>query len=191
MLSYPIRAELDYWIETKWQNDLYFMANSICDFIHYFVLVLAILIIDVYTVVKLRRTLTEKSEKFAKKPTVAILANSIDEKKLKQISEFDDVINRAIKMVVLNNAFGVLFKLPVSIKSILLVMAELSTKYNVYNQNHPALRIFFINIVNSWLFNLIPTISDFMFSLTLFLQIYVYLRFDKRFKAGYWKIFSK
>ena len=131
-LSYPIENEADIWLHHGWDKDLYFISNLICDLLNYIVFVTIHIGIDIYMVVKLRNTLTEKSEKFSNKTNIDV----------------NEVVNKAIKMVVLNTAFSIFFKIPITFMSIVNVFEEFNSKFAWFTKAFPK----FENFSMSWPF---------------------------------------
>ena len=112
--SFPLSNEMNIILhESNRFNDFYFIYNSISDLVNYLVFVLICVIIDICMVVQLRRTLNEKSKK-----------SESNQNKTTKNSEYEEAVNKAIRMVVLNSAIGILFKLSVSIIPIINVVAE-------------------------------------------------------------------
>ena len=77
----------------------FFIFNVISDLMNYFVFVVISIIIDICMVVQLRRTLDEKLKK----------SQSLNQKQNEtKKAESEEAVNKAIKMVVLNSAIGIL-----------------------------------------------------------------------------------
>ena len=91
------------------------------------------IIIDICMVVQLRRTLEEKAKK-----SESLNQKQNESKKV----ENEEVVNKAIKMVVLNSAIGIFLKLPVCIIPLLNVYAQFYFKNNGFE-----------NIINPYLLN--------------------------------------
>lgn len=98
---------------------MFSFISVISDLINYFVFVVIILVIDIVMVVRLRRTLDDKKKRFAvERPT-----NNKDEKSKKK-SDSDEPVKQAIRMVVLNTALSVVFKMPLTLNSLIVMLAE-------------------------------------------------------------------
>ena len=151
----------------------YYILSSLSSFVNYFLFVVICAIIDICMVVQLRRTLNEKAEK----------SESMMNKKQNEIkkAENEEAVNKAIKMVVLNTVIGIFFKLPVSFIPILNFFAEFNS--------HPLLLISFLFV--SGFYNFIQDVSNLLFILSLSIQIFIYHRFDKKFREGYQRLKEK
>ena len=177
-LNYPMSTEMDITIiNSNSFNDAYFIINFICDLFNYVVFVIICVIIDICMVVQLRRTLEEK----AKKMDESMNQKQSETKK----AENDDVVNKAIKMVVLNSAIAIFFKLPASFIPLLNVVAEFYYKNEFYKFNHPDFGEFYTMLQDTALYYLIQDISYFLYTLSLSIQIFIYNGFDKKFHTAF------
>ena len=162
-------------------DDFYFIFNTICDLFNYLVIVVICFIIDIFMVVKLRRTLNEKTKK-----SESMNKNQNQDKK----AENEKVVKKAIKMVVLNSLIGIFFKIPVSLIPLVNVYAEFYYKdmseihLSVFNR-------FYKFLINYGFYSLIQDVSHLLFSLSLATQFFIYKRFDKKFQTGYTKLTDK
>ena len=85
-------------------------------------------------VVQLRRTLEEKIKK----------SESLNQKQTEnKKAEFEEAVNKAIKMVVLNSAIGILFKLPVLILPLINLIAQFYYRNHSYKYDHPSFDMFY------------------------------------------------
>ena len=161
-------------------NDVYFIFNAISDLVNYLVFVVICVMIDIFMVLKLRRVLAVKSKKGGK-------SMSQNQEQTKNV-EFEEAVNKAIKMVVLNSLIGIFFKLPVSFIPLLNVLAEFYYK----NIGDKYLFIYFIEfysvLLDSGFYPLIQDLSHFFFNLSLSIQMFVYYRFDKKFRTGFGRL---
>ena len=183
--SYPISNELDLFsiYFTKISNDAYIIINSISDIINYIVFELVIFIIDVYLVVLLRRTLDEKIAKFK--------GLSKDVKKLENmVKENDAALNKVIRLVVLNTFVSVVLKLPIAFIPIVNVYAEFYYKNYKNKFIHPNFGEFYMFLIDSGFYDTIVECSDLFYTFSIFIQLFIYINFDKNFKAAFKKIFS-
>ena len=181
-LSYPIRVELDISNDLTSSKDGFFIANSICDLFNYVVFVFIHVSIDIYMVVRLRRTLNEKLMK---------LKDQINASKFQsKLKENDDSVNKAIKMVVLNTIFSVLFKMPLSFMPTVNVISEFYFKSPTLINAIPGFETFFHLLVYSGLDNLILYVSDFLFIFLIFIQLFIYLGFDRNIRFGFDLVFN-
>ena len=133
-------------------------------------------------VVQLRRTLEEKTKK-----SESLNQKQTDSKK----EENENVVNKAIKMVVLNSVIGIFFKLPASFIPLLNVVADFYYKDKTNKFTHPDFGEFYSMLQDSELHSLILDISYFLYTLSLSIQIFIYIRFDKKFQTGLERIKSR
>lgn len=133
--------------------------------------------------VQLRRTLNEKIARFS----------SIgDSKKMVQKElEMRDSINSAIRMVVVNSALNFVFKLPqalVPLENAMLTFHFKTAKHCVAKCKNGF--FFFARLRDSRLHYLIPDLSDFLYTILIFVQIFLLSRFDKNIRIGLDRLFG-
>ena len=120
-------------------------------------------------VVQLRRTLEVKAMK----------SESLNSKQ-NQIkkAEYEEVVNKAIKMVVLNSAIGILCKLPVCFIPLLNVYAEFYFKNEVNNNINNSFYFgeFYSILIDTEFYALIQEISHLFYSVSLSIQLFIYLQ---------------
>ena len=163
-------------------RDFIMIYMSISDLVNYLVFVVVSIVIDICMVVKLRRTLNEKAKK----------SESLNQKQNEsKKAEFEEAVNKAIKMVVLNSIIGIVFKLPICIVPLLNAYARFYYKNLLYKYDHPRFGEFFSMLVNSGFYDLIQDVSHFLFVLSLAIQMFIYKRFDKKFRTGYERLMKK
>ena len=186
--SYPISNEHDLSSihRTHISNDGVIIANSIFDILNYLVFEVIIFIIDIYLLVRLRQTLAEKMKK------LETLTGKNDANKLETTKkENEDAINKVIKMVILNTAISLLFRLPIAFIPVVNVFAEFYYKNYLNQFNHPKFGEFYSFLLNSGFYDSIVYCSDLFFNFSLFIQLFIYVYFDKLFKNGFDRILSK
>lgn len=173
-LNYPIPNEYDILqtIATTFSH-AYFISNSISDLINYLVFVLISFVIDLCMIVQLRRTLEERANK------CLTSAN----KKQQVENENEEAVNNAIKMVVINTAIGILFKLPVSFIPLLnsigvVYFTEVETYHSLFYS-------FYSTLIDTGSFGFILDLTNLLYTVSFSIQIFVYNRFDKKFRTGY------
>jgi hypothetical protein len=99
--------------------------------------------------------------------------------------ENEDAVSQIIKMVLINTAIGILFKLPSSFISIVNLYAAF------YYQNYenifkaPGFGEFNLFLTKSGFSILIIDIYEFLFFISISIQFFIYKRFDKKFLEGY------
>ena len=183
-LNFPMSNEMDIMntvIKIQF-NDFYFIFNSISDLVNYLLFVVICMIIDICMVVQLRRTLKEKAKK----------SESINQKQNQNNikDEFEEAVNKAIKMVVLNSAIGICFKLPVCFIPMLNLYAQFYSNRE-YHRSHSSFGFFYSMFIDAGFYVLIQDISNLFFTLSLTIQMFIYNRFDKKFRIGYERIVEK
>ena len=179
--SYPISNDHDLSSihRTEISNHGFIIANSIFDIINYVLFEVIIFIIDIYMVIVLRRVLDEKMKKSEK-----LLGNK-DENKLDTMKkEYEDAVNKVIKMVILNTAFSLFFKLPIAFIPIVNVAAEFYYKKYSNLLFHPKFGQFYSFLMDSGYYDLIVECSNSLFTFSLFIQLFIYIYFDKKFKIA-------
>ena len=160
---------------------VYFIYNIVSDIINYVIFVIIIISIDIIMLVRMKRILQEKLKWYDKE------TNRLKyEAKMK---ENDDLVNKLIKMVVINTAIGILFKLPSSFMSIV----DLCATFYFQNRNNlftrPAFGEFYFILSNTGFSKLLVDINEFLFILSISIQFFIYKRFDKKFQEGYIMLF--
>ena len=183
-MNYPISNEL-YIVETIMSpnfDNFFFIYNSISDLINYLVFVVICAIIDVSMVVQLRRVLVEKTNKSES------MNQKLNEAKK---AENDEVLNTAIKMVVLNSLIGIFFKLPLVFIPIINTYAVFYYKDSYYQYFHPYFGEFFILLYDSGAYYLIQDVSYLLYNISLSIQVFIYNRFDKKFRTAFGRLKDK
>ena len=161
---------------------VYFIYNSIADVINYVIFVIVIISIDIIMLIRMKRILLEKLKWYDQENNKL----KYDEKK----KENEDAVNKLIKMIVINTAIGIIFKLPSSFLSIVNLYAVF------YYQNYkriflkPNFGEFYLFLFDTGLYKLIVDIYEFLFVVSIAIQFFIYKRFDKKFLEGYNVIFS-
>ena len=130
-------------------------------------------------VVQLRRILEDKTNK-----SESLNQKQADSKK----AENENIVNKAIKMVVLNSVIGIFFKLPASFIPLLNVVAEFYYKDKTYKIFHPDFGEFYSLLHDTELYWVIQDISYFLYTVSLSIQIFIYIRFDKKFQTAFERI---
>lgn len=112
-----------------------------------------------------------------------------DTQNLKSKSDHEDIVNNAFKMIILNNAIGILLKLPLCFRPIINAIAQFYYENDDFEYTNPQFARFLTKILFTRIMSLIHEASELFFTLFISLQFYIYLSFDKKFKLGYlrWK----
>ena len=183
--NFPISNEMDLFLTHENPTQFkyfYFTFNSISDLVNYFMFVVICIIIDICMVVQLRRTLEEKANK----------SESLNQKQNEsKKAENEEAVNKAIKMVLLNSAIGIFFKLPVCFIPLLNVYAQFYFQNIVYKLNHPQFAEFYSMLFDSQFYVLVQDMSRFFYTMSLSSHLFIYKHFDKKFRTGYEKFKSK
>jgi len=181
------------WLDANsWQKQAYLIVNLICDSFNYIVFLLVNLGIDIHMLVRLKRVLDEKSQRFHN----GIQNNMQESKKkgnkneTKNEKKKDDPMNQAIKMVVLNTSLGIVLKLPSSFIPIYNVISVFYYKFFGYTQAIPGLETFIYHMSNSDLLDVILDFTDLLHIILISIQLFIYIHFDKKIKHGFDRIFS-
>jgi len=160
--------------------DGFFIVNSLFDIINYVVSMIICMIIDIVMVVKLRAVLEEKKAKSKKLKTSS-----------QQNKEYDEAVNKAIKMVVINTAINILFKIPIAFLPTLNAYAQFYRKNENSLYEKPEFKEFYIHLVNSGSYVMLDHLSDLFFCFSISIQFFIYRRFDFKFRNGLEAIFKK
>ena len=174
-LNFPISNKMDIFSVHNVYSDAYMIINSISDLLNYVVFVVICFIIDICMVVKLRRTLEDKL-----KNSEAMNSKSDAKKK-----EFEDIVNKAIRMVVINTAIGLLFKSPLTFIPVVNVYAEFYYKHTRNRMISPLFGEFYSSLLDTGFYTMIQDLSNLLYTLSIAIQILIYIRFDKKFKTGF------
>lgn len=182
--NYPIRIEEDLRRHYSLANDVYVLANLISDFLNYFVLVLVNLSVDFYMLKRLRRTLNEKLDSLAELSADTKIVSKKDE-------EMREAMNNAIRMVILSTLLNFAFKFPQTLVPLENV-AEMFFFQEPDNKHHGRCKIFCnygfnrftINLRDSMVYYLLSDLSDWLLTLLISIQLFVYAKFDKKITTG-------
>ena len=184
--NFPMPNEMDILLTSPYSSrfiDFYFTFNSISELVNYLVFVVICIIIDICMVVKLRKTLNEKNKK-------SDSMNKTQNQNKK--AENEEAVKKAIKMVVLNSSIGILFKLPVCIIPLINMFAKFYYKNKSSKYSHPSFHIFYTSmLIDCGFSTLIQDMSHLFFTLSLSIQMFIYNRFDKKFRTGYDRLKDK
>ena len=106
-------------------------------------------------------------------------------------ADFEEVVNKAIKMVVLNSSIGILFKLPVCFVPLLNVVSEFYFKKYSNVLYNISFALFYIKFFDSSFYSIIQDLSHLLYNLSLSIQMFIYNRFDKKFRTGFDRLMEK
>jgi len=181
--SFPIPNEFDIFnhhVNKPTFLDGFFIVNSLFDILNYVVSMIICMIIDIVMVVKLRTVLEEKKAKSKKLKTSS-----------QQNKEYDEAVNKAIKMVVINTAINLLFKIPIAFLPTLSVYAQFYRKNENFLYEKPKFKEFYILLVKSGSYVMFDNLSDLFFCFSISIQFFIYRCFDFKFRNGLEALFKK
>lgn len=146
--------------------------------------------------VRLRRTFNEKLERFA--------GLTIDKKQMsKKELEMRESMNNAIRMVIVNSTLNFVFKLPqtlIPLENAIETFYYQSKYYDHCGLNcNFAFNWFSQDLRDSRVYYLMSDLSDWLFSILISIQLFVYWKFDRKINTGldrlidfnFEKLFSK
>lgn len=182
--TYPINYDFE--STESFIRKEYYIINFVSDLLNYFVFILINLSIDIAMVIELRKILNERLEKSK--------AFNTKEQQEKKQTENESVLNNAISMVILNTVVGVLFKFPTCLYSLIFMYYEIN-RFKHYHQLSsfilkPGFTYFIEHVcVESYLCEMVLTLADFLYLLHISIQFFFYIRFDKKFKVAFKRVF--
>lgn len=191
-LNYPYLIESDLYENRGWTRDVYFGANLISDMFNYLFFVLVNISFDFVMLVRLRKTLKEKLDRFVDVPNQEKMINDRRPSRIKskKLAEVNQAINNAVRMVIFNSAVNFLFKLPLVFIPLQNVIAAFYFKSHTY-ENHLDLRFdnYIKDLTASDMITLVAEWSEFLFNFLISIQIFIYLKFDLKLKEAFLKRF--
>ena len=132
--------------------------------------------------VQLRKTLDERMKK----------SESMNQKqKESKKAENEVVVNKAIKMVVINSFIGICFKAPIILIHFLNMFAIFYFKENFRHYYNLKFFEIYSFLIDSGYYFLIHDIFNLFYTLSLSIQMFIYNRFDKKFRMGYDRLKDK
>ena len=201
--DYPMREKIStsIFIDVNQKDtffDVIFLFSSLSDLLNHLVFLCIILLLDIFMVVQLRRTLAEKLAKF-----LSMNPNSKSVEKRKE--ENEDSVNKATRMVIINSLMGILLKLPLMFLPIINIIAQfyysnkrMVTFGNKFESNKTFYAFFDRKFGYFFYFfqlsdfpDLADSLSELLYSLSLALGFFIYFNFDKKINGGSNRIFAK
>ena len=190
-MEYPIPNEVDIFrmiyvdfsslYNVKWR-DAFFIINSICDLVNNVVFVFLGFFVDLGLVVSLRRVLNEQLATYEK-------ITEQSEKVQKRKKENENAVRKTVKMVVINTTIGIILKSPGAILPVLNLAANYFYKDEFNRVRNPSFAEFYFVFTKAGFQWLLNDLCDFLFHVSISIQIFVFYRFDKRFKEWFDKKF--
>ena len=185
-VNYPMSNEWDilstYMIHKTLLFDIFFIINSISDIVNYVVFVLICLFVDIYMVVKLHKILVDKMKKLEN-----LYKNDILAVKKK---ENEDVLKKAIQMVIINNAISFFQKAPSAFLPIINAYAQI-----YYGHLHNILKatnftLFYSSLFYTGFFGQFIELCDLLYYISITIQFFIYKRFDKKIQIAIERLFK-
>lgn len=184
-LSFPKSNELDIFtndIQKSAILDFYFVFSCISDLVNYVMFVVISVIIDVCMVLKLKRIFREGLE--------CLKTMTEDEQHIElKSSEFEEALGQSARMVVVNTAVGVLFKIPSAFLPIVNTWAQFFYKDFAMRFEKPGFDRFYVMLLDTGFYALVQDVAQFLYLASLAIHLFIYNRFDKRFNRALNKVF--
>jgi hypothetical protein len=180
--SYPINYDYES-MELLLAGKNYFIINFVSDLLNYVVFLLIHLSIDIVMVIKFRKILNDQFEKLNEYST----KEQLEKRKI----EHETALNNAIYMVILNSVVGVLLKFPTCVYSVIFMYFNIykTDKAGGYFSKNSGIGIFYHRAcVDSHFCDLFSTLANFLYLLHISIQLFFYLRFDRKFKIAFDRI---
>lgn len=186
--NYPFSIEAHLWVTTTLFQNVFFVVNTISDLLNYFVFLFLHLAIDVYMLVRLRATLNEKLARFGANSAATNNQQAAAARKQQEILEAK---SNATRMVVINSTLNILFKLPLT----LMPTINLVTAYIYIHRKRTGASVEDINRFTSNMFRtgcmyLITDVSDWLLTILVSVQFFIYVRFDKKMRLATRRYFN-
>ena len=169
----------------------------VSDVLNYLVFGLVSLGIDIYMLVRLRETLNEKLTRIKNmKQTNKEAnrnANSNKNAKKEQSTEqnIKNSMNNAIRMVVINSLLNIGLKLPYCYASLINLTINISEKFYKNTKATQRFQLFYCRLCRGFFISFMPEPGDFLFIILISIQLFIYIRFDLKIKAGFKRILNK
>lgn len=186
--SYPFTIEEDIQEHNSLANDVYYVTNLVSDFLNYVVFVIINFWIDIYMLVRLRRTLNDKMKKYA------ALTDSTQMSK-KEI-EMRELMNNAIRMVVVNSTLNFLFKLPHTLVPLQNTIETFYYQSGQFYKNRCGNKCnfgfyrFSVNLRDSNVYYLVSDLGEWLQTILISIQLFIFSKFDKKIKMGFHRMFD-
>jgi hypothetical protein len=153
--------------------------NSISDLINYVLFVIVCIFIDIYMLLELRKVMSDKLKKI--KRLYAKSKAKIESAK----KENDEAMNKAIRMVLINTAIALLFKMPISFMPVVNVYAAFYYKSFEMRYIRPSFARFYSSLFFTGCNGFIIDFADFLFILSLSIQPLIFRHFDKKIQLAF------
>lgn len=171
--------------------------NSTIDLLNHLVFVIANLTIDIYMVVRLKKTLNEKSlrmfgdNKEKNGGMIGMTTAKDEEKKAKLKKEIEDAVHNATKMVIVNSCLILLVKLPMMFMSIHKTIERFYFSGQDYYRYHKGFYIFYWRMFKMGFLDMIPDLNALLLVIYVSCQLFFYAHFDKKIKKAFRRLLKK
>lgn len=190
--DHPISVQENAWFDFTWQKTTFYILNLIFDLLNHLVFLLIHLVIDIYMLVRLRRTLREKAKKMIEE-NPSFEMNELDDRSLidrnnkmkkrkKKEMDIKNSMNNAFKMVLFNSTVNILFKMLLWFGPLnnVIVNFDFKDSSSGYSFN-----IYYLLIRQSGFYFLIVDFGEFLSTLLISLQLFIFVRFDKKIGSAF------
>lgn len=179
-LNFPVSKEFDLltpYLSKSAFFDFYFVYNCMSDLVNYVLFVAICFVIDLVTVIKLKRVLKEKLNRLQK-------MNANKSMIMSKTIELEDAVHRNARLVVVNTIIGLLLKLPGAVMPVINAYAQFYYKVLDITVDKPAFDQFYTFLFDTGLYFLFQDLANFFYLLSLSLQYFIYNRFDIKFNLS-------
>ena len=189
-MNYPISNEQDIFSKSFKKDhailsDAFFIINSISDIVNYVIFVFVCSAIDVDMIVILKKIMDEKTRKSE------ILFKGCEAKLESIRKENEEVVVKAIRLVIINTAFGILLKSPVSVISIVNVYADFYYKSEINRFATPRFNRFYSFLIYSGFYGCVVDFAHLLFTISISIQMFIYKRFDRKIQIAFERLMEK
>ena len=141
--------------------------------------------IDVDMIVILKKIMDEKTRKSE------ILFKGCEAKLESIRKENEEVVVKAIRLVIINTAFGILLKSPVSVISIVNVYADFYYKSEINRFAMPRFNRFYSFLIYSGFYGCVVDFAHLLFTISISIQMFIYKRFDRKIQIAFERLMEK
>jgi len=184
-ISFPISNEFDiidlFFIKPSFL-EAFFIVNFLFDILNYMVFVIFCSILDIFMVVKLRAFLNDTKNKSKAFLNVLDLFINVQDLSLNSQQNKDlEVLNKVIKMVVINTVINFFIKVPISFLPTVNLYGQFYNKKEIRLFEKPGFREFYLSLIYSGSFQMIESLSDLLYCFSISIQLFIYKHFDVNF----------
>lgn len=138
--------------------------------------------------VRLRRTLNDKMKKYS--------ALTDSKQMSKKEMEMHELMNNAIRMVVVNSTLNLLFKLPHTLVPLQNTLETFYYQSSQFYTNHCGTKCnygfhrFSVNLRDSNVYYLVSDFGEWLQTILISIQLFIFSKFDKKIQMGFHRIFN-